>query len=225
MSTPNKEKKTPTPHYENSEKPKAVPVKKILKKSKRKYDRSAPKSVIKPQHRAVFEKFKEQNFVNFKRAVNRTGLFSPLTAQSTNQIKNTKSWQAIMKEYMPEEHVALRHSELLDKRDYRKITDNDGTVIEVDDGPNTAAVSKGVELAYRLRGAFKKEEVAPPSTVMYNMFYQPEVREQMRVFEEGLKKSLSNEINKKNLGEIKRDKEIKRLKESAGEGVEEIPEE
>lgn len=222
MSIPNKEKKDPTPRYESSKTLEVYPVNKIFKKKGDRNPVNHPSPVVLPQHRAVFENFKEQKFVNFKKAVNRTGLFSPNSARSTNQIKNTQSWQALMREYMPEELIALRHSELLDKRDYRKITDENGNIIEVDDGPNTSAVTKAIELSYRLRGSFKKEEVAPPSTVMYNMFYQPEVREQMRVFEEGLKKSLSNEINKKNLSEIKRDKEIQGLKDK-GKGTKKIP--
>ena len=78
---------------------------------------------------------------------------------------------------------------------------------EVDNGPETAAVTKGLELAYRLRGSFSKEEQAPPSTVMYNLFYKPEVREQMRVFEDGIKQSLLHEINKRNLADIETEEE------------------
>lgn len=112
-----------------------------------------------------------------------------------------------MAEYMPEEFLALRHSELLNKRDYRTVIDEDGKKHEVDNGPETNAISKGLELAYRLRGSFAKEEAPAPSTVMYNLFYKPEVREQMRVFEDGIKQSLLHEINKKNLADIEIDEE------------------
>ena len=121
-----------------------------------------------------------------------------------------------MAEYMPEEHLALRHSELLDKREIRTIQNAEGQDVEVDNGPDTAAVTKGLELAYRLRGSFKKEEAPAPSTVMYNLFYKPEVREQMRVFEDGIKQSLLHEINKRNLADIETEEENQSNLDGAG---------
>jgi len=121
-----------------------------------------------------------------------------------------------MKLYLPEEKLALRHAELLDKRDTKTIENikynKDGTEKErseqlVDMGPETNAVSKGLELAYRLRGSFQKEDAPPPSTVMYNLFYKPEVREEMRLFEDKIKLSLLNEINKRNTQEIEAEEE------------------
>jgi hypothetical protein len=162
---------------------------------------------IVPAHRQIFQNYKDQGFRNLGKAIRLTGVYSEGVANRVNMITKSKSWQAIMEEYMPEEHLALRHSELLDKRDYRKITNDDGTVVEVDSGPETNAVSKGLELAYRLRGSFQKEDTPPPSTVMYNLFYKPEVREQMKVFEEGLKTSLLNEINKRNVAELEKEEE------------------
>ena len=162
---------------------------------------------IKPAHRQIFQYYKDQGFTHLGKAIRRTGAYSEGLANRVNMLTKTKSWQAIMEEYMPEEHLALRHSELLDKRDYRKITNPDGTTTEVDSGPETNAVSKGLELAYRLRGSFSKDETPPPSTVMYNLFYKPEVREQMKVFEDGLKTSLLNEINKRNVAELEKEEE------------------
>lgn len=167
------------------------------------------KSIL-PAHRVIFQNYKDQNFRNLGKAIRQTGVYSESFAKRVNILTSTKSWQLLMQEYMPEEHLALRHSELLDKRDtetvYDEIPTKDGKIKKVarliDVGPETNAVSKGLELAYRLRGSFSKDETPPPSTVMYNLFYKPEVREQMRVFEEGIKQSLLHEINKRNVAEI-----------------------
>ena len=158
---------------------------------------------IVPAHRQIFQLYKDQGFRNLGKAIRRTGVYSEGVAKRVNMITKSKSWQLIMQEYMPEEHLALRHSELLDKRDWRRVEEVDpetgeSTTHYLDEGPETNAVSKGLELAYRLRGSFSKEEVAPPSTVMYNLFYKPEVRKQMQQFEDGIKQTLLNEISKKN---------------------------
>lgn len=179
---------------------------------------------ILPSHRAIFENYKDNGFRLLGNAIRKTGNYSENVAKRVNIITKSQSWQALMLEYMPEEHIAIRHAEILDKRDRRKVErlDEDGNVVvdekgnaimdEVDDGPNTAAVTKGLELAYRLRGKFKTEEVVPASTVMYNLFYKPEVRHQMRVFEDGLKEALINEISSKN----KKDIEEKEERDRAG---------
>lgn len=159
-------------------------------------------------HRQIFQNYKDQGFRSLGKAIRKTGVYSESVASRVNVITKSKSWQLLMQEYLPESTIALRHAELLDKRDYRKVdsgqVDNKGNkvMVEVDNGPETLAVSKGLELAYRLRGAFSKEDTPPPSTVMYNLFYKPEIMQEVKAFEDRLKLSLRNEINKKNMADI-----------------------
>jgi|TARA_R100001530_G_scaffold73266_1_gene51664 hypothetical protein len=155
-------------------------------------------------HRAIFENYKDNGFRNLGKAIRKTGVYSESLAGRVNVLTKSKSWQALMDEKMPEEHLALRHKEILDKRDTRKVVDADGKVSYEDIGPNTLAVTKGLELAYRLRGSFKEKDAPPPSTVMYNLFYKPEVRDQMKNFEEGIRKSLYDEVARKNKRDIQR---------------------
>lgn len=179
---------------------------------------------ILPAHRQIFENYKEQGFRSLGKAIRRTGVYSESLANRVNILTKSVSWQALMNEYMPEEVLAQRHAELLNKRDTKIVTEyvlvgegkKQKTVKKekiVDMGPETNAVSKGLELAYRLRGSFSKEDTAPPSTVMYNLFYKPEVREQVKMFEDGLKNTLLNEINKRNVADDK---------EEAGDGKADI---
>jgi len=162
---------------------------------------------ILPAHRIIFENYRAGGFKSLAKAIRQTGVYAETTAERTNVIKKSRSWQLLMDEVMPEEHLLLRHSELLDKRDVRVIQNDDGQDIEVDNGPDTAAVSKGLELAYKLRGSFREKEPEAPRTVMYNLFYKPEVREQMKVFEDGIKQSLLYEINKRNMADIETEEE------------------
>jgi len=175
---------------------------------------------ILPSHRLIYQHYKDTGFKSLAKAIRKTDVYSEGTADRPNVITKSKSWQMLMDEKLPEIKVAQRHAELLDKRDYIKVVGADGKVERVDDGPNTAAVSKGVELAYRLRGAFKEKEAPPASTVMYNLFYKPEVRDQMKIFEDGIKQSLQHEVARKYQAEIDQEEENQALLDGKREGDE-----
>lgn len=160
---------------------------------------------ILPSHRLIYQNYKDQGFRHLGKAIRKTDVYSEGVAQRVSQITKSKSWQALLEEEMPDELLTQRHNELLNKRDYRKVTNQDGTVTEVDDGPNAAAVTKSLEMAYKLKGAFKDKEAESPSTVTYNLFYKPEVREQMKNFEEGIKQTLFNEVARKNQKDIEQE--------------------
>ena len=185
-----------------------------------------------PAHRQIFENYKEQGFRSLGKAIRRTGVYSEAVASRVNLITKSVSWQTLMNEYMPEETLAQRHSELLNKRDTEIVYDYVKAGKDkkgnqkfkkvarfIDKGPETNAVSKGLELAYRLRGSFQKEEAPAQSTVMYNLFYKPEVREQVKMFEDSLKLTLLNEINKKNLADSAAEDENNALLRGDGESV------
>lgn len=190
------------------------------------------KAVVLPAHREIFQNYKDQGFRSLGKAIRKTGVYSESLANHVDVLTKSKSWQLLMNEYMPEEKLAQRHSELLDKRDtdvvysYQKAgKDKKGNqkfrkvARLVDKGPETNAVSKGLELAYKLRGSFKPEGPPPASTVMYNLFYKPEVREEMRMFEEKIKINLLNEINKKNIADAKAEEETADLVRGNGESA------
>lgn len=204
------QKKDPTPHNEKPNSAGVIGRKNFFKiKSKRREVNSG----ILPIHRVIFENYRNNNFKSLSKAIRQTGVYSPTFEKQPWQLTKSKSWKLLMDEMMPEQHLALRHSELLDKREIRKVErlDENGQLVldgegkpimdEVDNGPETAAVTKALEMAYKLRGSFQKDETPVTSTVMYNLFYKPEVREQMKAFEDGLKKTLFNEIDKRNLKE------------------------
>lgn len=169
-----------------------------------------------PAHMAIFQNYKDQGFRSLGKAIRKTGVYSEGLANRVNALTKTKSWQTILDMYLPEEILAFRHAELLDKRDTETVYDEvptgkknkDGNIIYkkvariVDKGPETNAVSKGLEMGYRLRGSFTKEEPKDKPTV-YNLIYKPEIRQQIANFEEGIKQTLLNEINKRNIQEEK----------------------
>lgn len=155
-------------------------------------------SRILPQHMKVFADWEAQSFLKLNVAMKKNG-YSDASAANTKRLKSTRSWKTLMEQYMPEELIARRHSELLDKRDIETVRDKNGKVIQrIDNGPSTQAVGRALDMAYKLRGSYKNQDIAPPSTVMYNLFYKKDVRDKIKIFEDGLKQSLIDEITKKN---------------------------
>lgn len=157
---------------------------------------------ILPRHRAVMETMQNNGGKITKAMIAMS--YAPSTI-SQNVIEKTKSWKMLMEEHLPEDLIALRHSELINKRARRNIKNAKGEIIEydVDDGPDTPAVVKALELAYKLRGSFAAEKVAESKNVIYNLFYKPEVREAMKSFEDNLKLQIANDADKKIKNDIR----------------------
>ena len=125
---------------------------------------------------------------------------------STAAIIRTKTWKALMNEYLPDDLLAERHNELLNKRDIKMIKQSDGSMLPQDFGPDVSAVTKSLEMAYKLKGAFTPNVNETKNGNIYNLIYKPEVRASIKSFEDMLKAQLYGE-NKGIMGatEIKAD--------------------
>jgi hypothetical protein len=192
--------------------------KKIFKR-KKKVPKVRETGII-PAHRLIFKNYQEQGYRHMGKAIRRTDVYSENVAIRTDKITTTKSWKMLMDEAMPEDMVARVHSGLLNKREFRKVKNVDGSETEIDNGPDTAASSKALDMVYKLRGAYKEDKGPKKQDVTYNLFYKPEIREQMKSFEAGLKQSIFNDMARKN--HIKDEEEDEGEDDSAiGGGVDE----
>ena len=150
---------------------------------------------IRPKHREIFERMKQGETI--------TGAmiamsYKPSVVDNPHLVTKSKSWQALMEEQLPEDHVALRHREILDKRAYRYVTKGKGknrTEERVDDGPDPM-VMRGVELAYKLRGRMVSDTPPPDRPNVYNLFYQPNIRASVKTFEDTLKQAIAHEVTR-----------------------------
>jgi hypothetical protein len=128
--------------------------------------------------------------VPLSRALKSLG-YSPAVYNNTPILKKTKSWQKLMEEQLPDQLLATRHRELLDKREYREEIVGKGKnrrVELVDAGVDVTAVKAGLEMAYKLKGKVTPAEVPTAPTIQVNnLFYKPEVRASLSAFEENLK--------------------------------------
>lgn len=165
----------------------------IAKKTGKPYAKKS--AAIVARHRKVFEEA-QKNGGKIAPAMIAAG-YSPSTANIPKAVTGTKSWKALMDEYLPEDKVALRHQELLDKRERRGVYDLNGKLVGYVDEPETASVARAVEMAYKLRGAFVPEAPPPTGVATYNLFYLPQVRESVRTFEDALKATIAREVSEK----------------------------
>ena len=83
--------------------------------------------------------------------------YSPTTASTTGKLTNTKGWEELLQKHLPDRVLTKKHRELLEKREVvltSKRSETGEKVFEVLDQPETQAVSKALEMAYKLKGRY-----------------------------------------------------------------------
>jgi hypothetical protein len=82
--------------------------------------------------------------------------YSPQTAVNPKNLTETIGWKQLMEEYLPDSLLAQKHKELLTiGRKKRKI--RHGTTIEEIEEIDTNAVKAGLDMAYKIKGAYKED--------------------------------------------------------------------
>lgn len=95
------------------------------------------------QHKVV-KKILENTGMSVSKAMAESG-YPPATAKNPQQLTNSKGWKELMKEYLPDDLLAQKHQELLNKT-------------EITGDIDTQAVSKGLDMAYKLKGSYAAEK-------------------------------------------------------------------
>mgnify|MGYP001611175047 FL=1 len=115
-------------------------------------------TIIRPKHREVLKKTLENRGVSRAQAMREVGYQEGYIKD--NSIIDTDSWQELMRTFLPDELLAERHKELLNKREIKRIFNHElGEWIDTQvDVPETQAVSKGLEMAYKLKRKYPTEE-------------------------------------------------------------------
>lgn len=102
------------------------------------------------------------------KAMSKAG-YADTTASTTGKLTNTKGWQELMDQHMPDSVLAKRHRELLNKNERQEALEElpDGTrrktYIEV---PDTQAVKAALDMAYKLKGRYSDEPLGQKQTVV-----------------------------------------------------------
>jgi len=87
--------------------------------------------------------------------------YSPKTAKNPKALTDSKGWQELMEEYLPDKDLAKKHQELLRKQEIIVRNNNKTGKIEVikTGELDTQAVGKGLEMAYKLKGKYAPTKV------------------------------------------------------------------
>jgi len=100
--------------------------------------------------------FKEvaENGGNLGKAMRKAG-YAEVTSKSPVKLTDSLGWQELMEKYLPDNLLAEKHLKLLNKTE--KIIK--GTKILDTGEPETQAVSKGLEMAYKLKDKFQPTKI------------------------------------------------------------------
>lgn len=163
----------------------------------------------------VFNDWKQNEYKGLKKSMLAHGYSEKM---SPGKLAKTLTWKQIMDEAMPDGLLAEKHLELLNARKTAVVQENEYVEDEdggyqkqkvtkiVDLGPDTNAVSKGLEMAYKLKGAFNPKDDGegsrPSNSTIYNLFYKPEIRDSVKQLEKALTKQLYGEPLKDDDGTI-----------------------
>lgn len=174
------------------------------------------KTPIKPKHRAVLREMTTGKPIT--EAMIAVG-YKPTVAKTPSNVTRSKSWLALMDEYLPEEsltelHRTLLNSSVFDTQTFpitmtdQQIRDNIEALgyrfitIEYTDKTtkkvyfsksDTTTVTRMIEMAYKLRGRFGEDKAPVQPQTVYALFYKPEIQAQLKTFEDTLKQTIINE--------------------------------
>ena len=89
------------------------------------------------------------------------GIYSKKWQENPQRLTGGKGWNELLEKHLPDSLLAKKHKELLNKRETNLIATKSETgekVYEVLDQPETQAVSKALDMAYKLKDRYPKED-------------------------------------------------------------------
>jgi transposase len=84
--------------------------------------------------------------------------YSPKTAKTPQKLTESDGWKELMKNYLPDKLLAKKHQELLEVPIKIKTKRAGLDTIEIE-MLDTFAVSKGLDMAYKLKGLYSAERI------------------------------------------------------------------
>ena len=126
------------------------------------------KVIIRPKHREVLKKLADNVGLTRQDAMQEVGYTKDYA--EAGHITDTDSWQRLMDEYLPDELLAEKHKELLNKREIKRTFQHEvGEWVDVETNqPDTQAVKAGLDMGYKLKGKYtaEKHEIILPKPIL-----------------------------------------------------------
>lgn len=129
------------------------------------------------KQKKAFKKTIENNG-SVSRAMIEAG-YSPNFAKNPQTLTESNGWKELMDEYLPDKLLAKKHLELLNKKEIITTFNHASgeREAEITEFPETQAVSKGLEMAYKMKGRFPKDGQGTQVNIVNisfdNAFIQP----------------------------------------------------
>lgn len=126
--------------------------------------------------------------------------YKPSIAEKPAIVFDSKGFKDELAKLIPDDLLVKRHLELLNKREVVKTFSHETgeTEIEITDQPDTQAVSKALDMAYKLKGSYAKETDPPPPTNTYNFILNPQIKVAVLEFEKQVKQLITSDVQKEN---------------------------
>ena len=109
--------------------------------------------------KAVFKKVenKVRNGLNVRVSEEMVGIYKPSVIKKPKKLTGSKGWNELLETYLPDSLLAKKHKELLTiPRKIRQFSKGD-LMTEVEE-LDSQAVSKGLDMGYKLKGHYKDEK-------------------------------------------------------------------
>jgi hypothetical protein len=103
-----------------------------------------------------------ENGGNYGKALAEVG-YSPTVVKTPDKVTKSKSWKQLLEERLSNDLLSKKHLELLNKQEVLKIGRKRILV------PETQAVSKGLEMAYKLKGYYAEDKATQNLNVVVVM--------------------------------------------------------
>lgn len=104
-------------------------------------------------------------------AVMREVGYSKQTAVTPHKLTESKGWKQLMEEFLPDSLLAEKHQALLNKKETiitrNNITKETETILTEEIDAN--AVGKGLDMAYKIKGAYKEDNQQKQTKVIINI--------------------------------------------------------
>lgn len=119
--------------------------------------------------------------------------YTNATAKNPKNLTESDGWKELMGEYLSDKLLAERHQELLNKREVHRIGHGEDAEYEMSDEPDTQAVSKALDMAYKLKGSYAAEKTLNTNI---NINSSPDEIDKFKTLREKYEQELLSQIGK-----------------------------
>ena len=102
--------------------------------------------------------------------------YSDSVAHNPQSIEESDGWKALIDKYLPNDLLTEKHKALLEKKEVIRQKNADGGLEIIPTGEIDAnAVKSGLDMAYKIKGAYEKDNIQKKTQVNVNIEHREQV--------------------------------------------------